>query len=353
MLEGIIFGQRLADWLIALAIVLGAWWVGKLFYRATAWLLSRIAGRTATKLDDILLSTLQGPAVMGITLIGGHLAFLRLHFSTSVTHMVNQGFKAAWTLCVTWLLARFCGALLRQYLLPLASRHERSETDRNMLDLAIRATSIILWGMGIIAALNNVGYDVSALIAGIGISGLALAMAAKDTVANLFGGATILADRPFNLGDRIRVDGHDGTVMWIGMRSTRIRTLHGSVVVIPNFKFTDSTVENVSESTSTHVRHDLGLLCETPPERMERALQVLTEIVEQHADDLEPTHVACFEAFKDWSLNIVFIYRVRKGRSMDAVRNRINLEILRRFAAEGLEFAYPTQLGITRAEEKA
>lgn len=104
-----------------------------------------------------------------------------------------------------------------------------------------------------IVALNNAGYDVGALIAGLGIGGLALAMAARDTVSNVFGGFTIFTDRPFTLNDRIKVSGFDGTVDEIGIRSTRLRTLAGTLVTIPNSTFSESAVENVSAEPSRKV----------------------------------------------------------------------------------------------------
>ena len=351
MLEKTIFGQRATDLLVAAGLIIGFWAMGKLFRRVSSWLLHRVAGRTQTRLDDLLLTAIQGPAILAITLVGAHLAFLRLELGARTTTLISEGSKAAWTLCFTWLLARTIGAILRQYLVPLTARHDHSEMDRNMLDLSIRTSTIIIWGMGVIAALNNVGYDVSALIAGIGISGLALAMAAKDTVANLFGGVTILADKPFNIGDRIRLGEYDGTVMRIGMRSTRIRTLQGSVVVIPNFKFTDSAVENVSDSSSTHVRHELALDRSTSPDGVQLALGLLSRIVEENQEDLEPAHVASFNAFRDWSLNILFIYRVRKGRALEAVQTKVHIEVLRRFQAAGIELALPTQVGLSRASD--
>jgi MscS family membrane protein len=207
----------------------------------------------------------------------------------------------------------------------------------------LRAVVTVLgWGLGIVVALNNAGYDVAALLAGIGIGGLALALAAQETVANVFGGITIYADSPFKVGDRVRVDGHDGFVQEIGIRSTRIQALAGPIVVIPNKKFTESTVENVSDEPSRRVLVELGLIYETAPDKMERAMQVLDEIVMAHQDILEERHIISFNAFKEYSLNILFIYFIRKDADIFDAHSRVNLAILRRFHEEGLSFAYPT-----------
>lgn len=341
-----ILHQPLRDWLTALAIAAGSWLLARLVYRLSATLIQRLAKRTPTHLDDLVLGTLQGPAVVLITLFGFFVAYQQLDFPATVDHWTMHVYRASLALCVTWLVVRVVQAVLREYLFPYAQRNG-SQMDESLLPTILRSVGIILWGLGFIVALNNVGYDVSALLAGIGITGLALAMAAKDTVANIFGGITVFADRPFRVGDRIRIDGYDGTVMHVGIRSTRIRTIGGPVVVVPNFKFTDTILENVSQERALRVRHELGLVCETKPEKIEEAIAVLRTIVNDHPDDLLPDHVASFQAFKDWSLTLVFIYHVRPGRNADDVQSRVNLEVLKRFAAHGLVFAYPTQVQYT------
>jgi len=128
----------------------------------------------------------------------------------------------------------------------------------------------------------------------------------------------------------------------VGIRSTRIRSLEGPIVVIPNKKFTESIVENVTQEPARRVRHELGLVYETSPDRMQRALEVLREVVMANQQVLEEEHLVCFNAFKEYSLNILFIYYVRKGADIFETQSRVHLEVLRRFNDERLSFAYPT-----------
>jgi MscS family membrane protein len=162
-------------------------------------------------------------------------------------------------------------------------------------------------------------------------------------VANIFGGITVFADKPFRVGDRIRIQDHDGVVIEVGIRSTRLRTMEGPVVVVPNHKFTDSMVENVSEELSRRVRHELGLIYETPPAKLEEAVQILEQVVNDHQDVLEAERLVSFIAFKEYSLNILFIYYIQKEADIFRTQTRIHMDVMRRFAAAGLEFAYPTQ----------
>lgn len=348
MWQRTILDHTVAEWSNALAIVAGAWLAGKLLYHLFSVVLRNMTQRTKTRTDDMLLDTLAHPVVLLITLAGAFIAFQRLGFTGRIGSVGDHAFKAAWTLGVTWLAVRVLSALLREYLLPYAKQRGFTAMDASVETLTVRAVAVLVWGIGILAALNNTGYNVNALLAGVGISGLALAMAAKDTVANVFGGITIFTDQPFRTGDRIRIDGHDGTVVRVGMRSTRIRTLAGPIVVVPNFKFTDSVVENVSQQAALRVRHELGLVYETPPERMERALQVLHELVDAHQEDLTADRVVSFSTFGDFSLGILFIYHVRTDRPSFEVQSRVHLDLMRRFAAEQLEFAYPTQVEISK-----
>lgn len=335
------YGNELSRWAWAVGIAVGTWMLARLIYWLTAQLLERVTAKTPTRMDDILVATLREPAVVLITILGTLAGYHQLTIPDRIDLWISRAFHAAVAITVTWMIARMLDAILKEYLVPYAQRSE-TRIDDHMVPVARKGLRVVVWVLGIIVALNNAGYNVSALLAGLGIGGLALAMAAKDTVANIFGGITVFADKPFRLGDRIRLGGFDGFVQEVGIRSTRIRTLEGPVLVVPNHKFTDSMVENVTQEPSRRVRHELGLIYETPPEKMEEALRVLRDIVASHQDVLEADHLVTFNAFKDYSLNILFICYIRKSADIFGTQTLISLEILRRFNAHGLSFAYPT-----------
>jgi len=343
-LDTLFLGNPLSHWLAALAWACGAWVLGRSLSWASSNSLKRLASRTATRLDDILVGALRGPLVAIITLFGVYLAFQQLELPERMDQWVDRIIKVATVLALTWLLARLMDALVEEFLVPRARRDETVVVSNELVPVMRSATKVLVWGLGLVLALNNAGYNVGALLAGIGIGGLAMAMAAKDTVANIFGGVTVFTDKPFMVGDRIRIAGYDGFVEEVGIRSTRIRTLEGPVVVVPNFKFTDSVLENVSHQATFRVRHELGLVYETPTEKIEAALAILNTLVDEHADVLMPERMVSFTTFKAYSLNILFIYFIRKEADIFATRSRIHLELMKRFSAAGLEFAYPTQV---------
>jgi MscS family membrane protein len=327
-------------------LVLGiGWLLGKLISWLGSTLLLKVTARTKSTTDDELIATLRKPLVTLVSLLSLVASYQRLTTPEGLDRWMTRFFHVSIALAMTWAVVRVVDTLLGAL---RRSRVERGDDHQAAQFIpAVRSSiKVLIWGLGAVVALNNAGYDVGALLAGIGIGGLALAMAAKDTLANIFGGVTVFTDKPFRVGDRIRLSGYDGTVEEVGLRSTRIRTLEGPMLVVPNIKFTDSILENVSQEPSRRVRHELGLVYDTSKEKMQEAIAILGAIVREHREDLEVEHVAYFNAFKDSSLNIVFVYHIRNGKALFDVQTKIHLEVLSRFRSAGLEFAYPTQVQI-------
>ena len=350
MFEGLLgrsyYGNTVLQWLTALVIVLIALLVGRALYWATGNVIKKLTDKTKTRLDDLVVDMVEEPVVLVVTVAGAWIGIKQLALSVAAQHWVDQGMRFIVILTATWLVTRLLDALCKEYLVPLASKTE-SELDDQLLPIVRKGGKLGIWALGLVVALNNAGYDVGALIAGLGIGGLALAMAAKDTVSNVFGGFTILADRPFKLNDRVKISGFDGFIRDIGVRSTRLETLDGTVVTIPNAKFADSPVENVSLEPSRKVTLNLGLTYDTSPAKMREALEILKDLAAQEKR-LEPKANATFNAFGDSAMNVVFVYFIRKDADILATQTTVNLAILERFSAAGLELAYPTRTLYTK-----
>lgn len=240
------------------------------------------------------------------------------------------------------MIARTVNALIVEYAVPLTKKSE-SDFDDQLLPILQKGLRIIIWSLGVIIALNNAGYNVTTILAGLGIGGLAFALAAQDTIKNIFGGAMIFIDKPFKLNDRIKIKGFDGFVHEIGIRSTRLRTLEGRIVTMPNAVFSDEAVENVSIEPSRKIILDLGLTYDTSPEQMEEGIKILKEIANDHRDKIEENVLVAFDAYGHFSLGLKYIYYISKESDIFNTQTAINLDILRRFNAKGLEFAFPTQ----------
>jgi MscS family membrane protein len=193
---------------------------------------------------------------------------------------------------------------------------------------------------------NFTGIDISAFLIHLGVIGLALALAARETLANLFGAFTILFDKPFEIGDEIVVEDHDGVVESVGFRSTRIRTLTGRLVVIPNNQLVTSSLRNITQRPYLRWHTNIGISCDSTSERAARAVEILREVFTDNEDrpDYRPPQIY-FNGFNESSLNIAvyaWCYR-RSWWDWQAWREEKCLEILRRFTEEGIEMPYPTQ----------
>ncbi|MCR9173434.1 MAG: mechanosensitive ion channel family protein [bacterium] len=329
------------DWLVSIAILLGALIVGKLLYKIIGSVVKSFAAKTKTSLDDILVDKLEEPVVYGIVILGFYWGFNRLHFTDSVDNFFAATFMIIFILNVTWLVSRVLDSLVEEYLVPIVEKSE-SDFDDQLLPIVRKTVTAIIWIMGILIALSNSGFNIGAMIAGLGIGGLALALAAQDTVKNIFGGIMVFLDKPFTIHDRIKVNGMDGFVEEIGVRSTRLRTLEGRLITIPNGQFSDNAVENVTLEPTRKVVNTLGLTYDTTPEQMQKAMQILENIILENPRVTDEPLIS-FNTWGDFSMGILVIYYIRETDDILVAQSEINLEILKRFNAAGLEFAFPTQ----------
>jgi len=343
------YGNTITQWAIALGIIVGAFVVGKALYWVFGSVVRKLTAKTKTRLDDIIVDMIEEPVVLALTIIGIWYGLRTLALPEATVTWTQNVILVLVVLTITWLVARLLESLFAEYIVPLAAK-SATDLDDQLLPIVRKGTKFTVWGVGIMVALNNAGYDVTALIAGLGIGGLALAMAAKDTVSNVFGGFTIFTDRPFTINDRVQVGGFDGYVREIGVRSTRLETLAGRTVTIPNSTFADSAVENLSVEPSRKVVLNLGLTYDTTPEQMQEAMGILREIATGH-DSLEEKVLVGFDAFGDFAMNIFFAYYIKKGEEILQTQTDINMAILSRFNQAGLEFAFPTQTLFTKELE--
>jgi MscS family membrane protein len=202
----------------------------------------------------------------------------------------------------------------------------------------------------ILMTAENLGLDIKTLLAGLSVGGLALGLAAQDTVANLFGAVAIFLDKPFHLGDRIKVESVDGVVETIGLRSTRIRSLDGHLVTVPNKLMGNAIITNITRRPTIKTEMNFGLTYDTPVEKVKRATMLLEEIFQSNPKTADL--IISFNKFGDSALNI-FVVHVWSGT--DAKQHfremqELNLKIKERFDVEKIEFAFPTQTVFLKSE---
>ncbi len=334
-------GNSLAHWVIACAGILLSIIAAKLIYWIISNVVKKLTAKTKTNLDDLLIEKLEGPVAFAIGLFGIWISIDILHFGEGLEKFLQVIFYIATLVNIAWSSTRLIDALIDEYIVPLTEKSS-SDLDDQVLPIVRKALKITVWIVAIIIGLSNAGYDVGALITGLGIGGLAFALAAQDSMKNLFGGITIFTDKPFKLKDRIIVAGTDGVVEDIGIRSTRLRTLMGRKVTIPNSIFSNTSIENVTSEPLFKVVTNLGLTYDMGYEKMNQAIATLAEIAEKN-DGVEKNYFINFNKFLESSLNIEFSYFIKKDKEPHIVQTEMNMEILRQFEEKGLNFAYPTR----------
>ncbi len=342
-----IYNNTLYDWIFSLSIIVASVVFARLIYWLISKILKRYTEKTDTDIDDLIIKRIDAPIALGVILIGIRYALKLLEFPKLVNGYVHRGFVLMVALTVTWLLTRIVRGFIEYYF-----RHNvegaDGKSDRQIVMMAKRASVILIWALGIVVGLNNAGFDVGALIAGLGIGGLALALAAQDTVKNIIGGLVVFIDKPFYIGDVIRIKEIEGTVVYTGIRSTRIRTGAGRVITIPNAQFTDNAIENITLEPAKRIINHLSLPYETPTEKIDEAITILKAIIEHSPDVNHYDSIIFLEKFSPSSVDINFTYFIKKGSDNHATQTDINLQVLQKFKQAGIEFAYPTQVSIER-----
>ncbi|MEM7602359.1 MAG: mechanosensitive ion channel family protein [Verrucomicrobiota bacterium] len=342
------YGNSVVDWLIAMLIIVAAVLLGKVVYWVFQTIVRRFTAKTETKVDDIIIDLVEEPIAFGLIVSGVWVGLATLTLPEWFHDKLGNVAQVLIVLAIAWMLTRLSDALFREFFRPLVEKSD-NDLDDQLLPIAQKSMKTIIWVLGVIIALNNAGYDVAALLAGLGIGGLALAMAAQDSVKNVFGGFTIFTDLPFTVNERIQVGSFDGTVREIGVRSTRLRTLDGRQVTIPNSHFADAPVVNVSSEPSRKVVSNLGLTYDMSPTQMETAMETLRAIADGN-EDIEDGPAIGFNAFGDFAMNIIFVYFIKKGGDILGTQTAVNLEILKQFNEKGLEMAFPTQTILAQVE---
>jgi MscS family membrane protein len=346
MLDKIFYGNTLKDWGISLIIIVSALVLNKLIILLNKHVIQKITAKTTNKYDDILFKNLQTPVLLGITLLAIWISATRLHLDIKVYGFISKSYQILTVLNITWFIVKMVNSLLDEYVRKTIEKKKLTDqpTDKRLMPLIKRTIVFVIWTIGSVMALNNAGVSVTTLLGTLGIGGIAIALAAQDTVKNMISGITLFTDRPFRIGDRIRFSTIDGYVEDIGMRSTRIRTLDMRIITIPNYKIVDSSIENVTNEPGRRIVMKLGLTYDTSPDKMKEAIDILKSIPHTLQDVESVNLSATFSDFSDSALIITFVYFIRKSSSdiFESI-SMVNFYILTQYNQTDLNFAFPTQ----------
>lgn len=327
------------------AIFLGAMAVGRIARMLMVSSASRMDGRNRP-LGAVVMRSLAGSVMPLAAALGLNFAMKALSFTHDrINNLFQTITSVLLVMAMAWVAYRLTDVIY--HWIKRGADRTKSKMDDMLAPLvrtSLRVTVAVLAGLQIATLLSD--KPLTSILAGLGVLSIGISLASQDTVKNLFGSLMILADKPFEIGDRIVVDGHDGPVEEVGFRSTRIRTLEGHVVTVPNGELANKTILNIGKRPHIRRLMNVALTYDTPPEKVKRAVEILKALLKDHegmAPDFPPR--VYFSDMKDWSLNILVLYWYHPAdywAFMD-FSERINQELLEHFTAEGIDFAFPTQ----------
>ena len=313
---------------------------------AGAFFITRIAGmllrKEGAELRNEAANLVTGPICFLLWLLLADMVIFYIGPSASIRFVLEGG-----TLIIigmTWTVIRGVGLGFSWWAERLRKGGQEAAT---VLLRPIRnVISVLIIGVGVLFWLDNIGFNINTLLTGLGVGGLAVALAAQDTMKNFIGSIMILLDKPYQVGQRIVIKGHDGIVEDIGLRSTKLRLLTGHQTTVPNEEMARLDIENIGRRPHIRRLANIGIEYSTPPEKVEKAAEIILNILDNHEGmnpELPPR--VYFSDFNAYSLNLLVLYWYHPADYWGYMAHgqRVNLQIMQEFEKEGIRFAFPTQ----------
>lgn len=335
-------GNPVWQYIASLIYIILAFYISRLIDWIIQTQLRKWAARTTTKLDDLLLDLVRGPVRLISFVILVHVGLRVFSWPAWATGFISNALKIGVAISLTYVAIKIVNLLMTLW------QQRVQATNAWMLDMGllpvIRKTAIIfVIVVAALVTLQNLGMNVTSILASLSIGGLAVGLAAQDTLSNLFGAVALFGDKPFRVGDAIQLDTITGKVESIGLRSTRVRNLDGFLVTVPNRTMANANIVNISLRPNIKTILNIGVTYDTPSNRIQRAMQIIEEIYRPHplTADLQVS----FNRFDASALNIQVIHWWNSTDWNGYVKDfqKLNLELKRRFDEEQINFAFPTQ----------
>lgn len=319
---------------------------GFLVYFIVSRIIRTAAGKTRTSLDDLVVNALSRPIFAFVVLFGMYAGLTASTFLDTHQEQVDRGLLSAVILVAGYLISRLLHALITWYGSEIASRTETTWDDR-VLPLIERVANAVIFGLVVMLVLQAQGLNISPLLAGLGIGGLAVALAVQPTLANFVAGTYTVTESGISVGDFIEIDGGaSGWVEQVGWRTTKIRTFWNNRVVIPNGKLSESIVTNYQgPDPSVYALVSAGVSYESDLQHVnDVALEVTNEVLSKtDRADMSYTPAVRFSNFGDSNIDFNIIFKVKGFVDQYAIKDQIIRGVHKRFGEEGIEINYPVR----------
>lgn len=332
-------GNTIKEWGIAIGIFAGLVILIKIFEAILMRYLKKWSERTKNTFDDFLVEMVHKSVVPGLYFAGGYYATTYLHIIKKIDDVI----AVAVLFIVTFYILRIITSAIKYFVYGFLDSQEDSEVKKKQARGILIIVNVIVWALGFVFLLDNLGKDVTTIIAGLGIGGIAIALAAQAVLTDLFSYFVIFFDRPFEIGDFIIVDDKSGTIEYIGIKTTRIRTMTGDLLICSNTDLTNSRVHNFKKLNERRVVFKLGVIYQTTHEQLKKIPDLIKEVID-NVDQVRFDR-STFSGYGDFSLDFETVYYVLIPDYAEYMykQQEIYLAIFKKFSEENIEFAYPTQ----------
>jgi MscS family membrane protein len=297
--------------------------------------------KTTTTLDDIFIEIAHGPIKVVSFVVFLHIGLQVFRWPHWIEIWISRGLQLVVAISLTYMLIKLIDVLIVHWRKrAIAKEKYFNEQLFPVISKALKTFVVIIAAL---VTSQNMGLNITGVLASLSIGGLALGLAAQDTVANLFGAVAVFVDKPFQVGDSVKLESVEGTVETIGLRSTRIRNPDGHLITVPNKTMGNATITNVTRRPSIRTVMDIGLTYDTPPAKVRRAVTILTEVYKGHPKTKDL--IVAFNQFAASALNIRVIHwwEGSDQKQYMAGLQELNLTVQEKFEAEKIAFAFPTQ----------
>lgn len=337
-----VFHRPLWQYIATLIYVILAFQISKLFDWLIHIRLKKWAAGTSNRWDDVLIGLLDGPVKVISFVVLLNIGLQLFDWPEMVERWISRLTYIGVGVSLLTVVLKAVDAVIGLWRAKLPDKGDRAFNE-HFLILVGKVAKAVITVVAVFTVLGNLGFDIRTALASVSVIGLALGLAAQDTVSNLFGAVAVFLDKPFKIGDRVRVGDAEGTVEEMGLRSTRIRNADGFLVTVPNKEMGNSRVVNITRRPTIRTNFTIGLTYDTSAARVQEAVQLAKSILSQHPQTADV--VVYFARLADFSLNIDVVHwcKTTDWRQYTEALQEMNLELKGRFDAAGLKFAFPTR----------
>ena len=340
ILDQVYFQNSVKQWLYAVGILIGSYIILRVAFSVVRGRLKKLSQKTKTDIDDLIVHLLEKVKFFFLFFISLYVASYFLKLPANLSSIIGK-----LTIIVFLLQGAIWGNSIIRYWVDRYKKQKMTEDAASVTTFTALGfvLQLILWSVILLLILDNLGVDITALVAGLGVGGIAIALAVQSILGDLFASLSIVLDKPFVIGDFIIVDNFLGSVEHIGLKTTRLRSLSGEQLVFSNTDLLKSRIRNYKRMYERRVLFAIGVVYQTSLEALKAIPSYIKTIIEK--EELVRFDRAHFKGYGDFSLNFEIVFWVKSpdyNVYMD-IQQRINLEIFKKFQEENIEFAYPTQ----------